>query len=88
MSIKMYLTIHCFLFCFLGLTCTEQNFITKAGSQQAASEHGIIIVAPDTSPRKHLNIYSLQSCWSISRGIKPYIWLLLIPIILEMHRPK
>lgn len=41
---------HCVL---LGLTCTEQNFITKAGSQQAASEHGIIIVAPDTSPRTH-----------------------------------
>lgn len=40
--------------CFLsaGLTCTEQNFITKAGSQLAAAEHGIIIVAPDTSPRK------------------------------------
>lgn len=34
-----------------GLTCTEQNFITKAGSQLAAAEHGIIIVAPDTSPR-------------------------------------
>uniref|UniRef100_A0A8C7GMA1 S-formylglutathione hydrolase n=1 Tax=Oncorhynchus kisutch TaxID=8019 RepID=A0A8C7GMA1_ONCKI len=27
-----------------------QNFITNAGSQQAASEHGTIIVAPDTSP--------------------------------------
>lgn len=38
-------------FCVTGLTCTEQNFITKAGSQRAASEHGIIIVAPDTSPR-------------------------------------
>nr|XP_020477228.1 S-formylglutathione hydrolase isoform X1 [Monopterus albus] len=34
-----------------GLTCTEQNFITKAGSQLAAAEHGIIVVAPDTSPR-------------------------------------
>lgn len=34
-----------------GLTCTEQNFITKAGAQQAASEHEVIIVAPDTSPR-------------------------------------
>ncbi|KAM7380000.1 hypothetical protein PAMP_003330 [Pampus punctatissimus] len=33
-----------------GLTCTEQNFITKAGSQLPAAEHGIIIVAPDTSP--------------------------------------
>jgi len=34
-----------------GLTCTEDNFTTKAGAYGAAAEHGIIIVAPDTSPR-------------------------------------
>ncbi|MFT3800755.1 MAG: S-formylglutathione hydrolase [Burkholderiaceae bacterium] len=34
-----------------GLTCTEQNFITKAGAQQHAAQHGLILVAPDTSPR-------------------------------------
>lgn len=34
-----------------GLTCTEQNFITKAGAQRYAAEHEVIIVAPDTSPR-------------------------------------
>lgn len=34
-----------------GLTCTEQNFITKAGAQQVAAELGLILVAPDTSPR-------------------------------------
>ena len=34
-----------------GLTCTEQNFITKAGAQRYAAEHGLILVAPDTSPR-------------------------------------
>lgn len=34
-----------------GLTCNEQNFITKAGAQKYASEHKVIIVAPDTSPR-------------------------------------
>jgi len=34
-----------------GLTCTEQNFITKAGAQRYAAEHGVIVVAPDTSPR-------------------------------------
>ncbi|HZX79949.1 MAG TPA: S-formylglutathione hydrolase [Lysobacter sp.] len=34
-----------------GLTCSEQNFITKAGAQQHAAEHGLILVAPDTSPR-------------------------------------
>ena len=39
------------LYWLSGLTCTEQNFITKAGAQHHAAEHGIIIVAPDTSPR-------------------------------------
>ena len=34
-----------------GLTCTEQNFITKSGFQRYASEHQVIVVAPDTSPR-------------------------------------
>ena len=34
-----------------GLTCTEDNFTTKAGAYGAAAEHGIIVVAPDTSPR-------------------------------------
>ncbi len=34
-----------------GLTCTEQNFLTKAGAQRLAAEHGLIVVAPDTSPR-------------------------------------
>ncbi|MDR2195210.1 MAG: S-formylglutathione hydrolase [Gallionellaceae bacterium] len=39
------------LYWLSGLTCTEQNFITKAGAQGYAAEHGIIVVAPDTSPR-------------------------------------
>ncbi|MGF6244773.1 MULTISPECIES: S-formylglutathione hydrolase [Paraburkholderia] len=39
------------LYWLSGLTCTEQNFTTKAGAQQYASRHGVIIVAPDTSPR-------------------------------------
>ncbi|KSV60958.1 S-formylglutathione hydrolase [Sinorhizobium sp. GL2] len=39
------------LYWLSGLTCTEQNFITKAGAQRFAAEHGIMIVAPDTSPR-------------------------------------
>lgn len=39
------------LFWLSGLTCTEENFITKAGAQRVASELGLIIVAPDTSPR-------------------------------------
>lgn len=39
------------LYWLSGLSCTEQNFITKAGAQRYAAEHGVIIVAPDTSPR-------------------------------------
>ncbi|WP_421729826.1 S-formylglutathione hydrolase [Brevundimonas sp.] len=39
------------LFWLSGLTCTEDNFTTKAGAYAAAAEHGLIIVAPDTSPR-------------------------------------
>ena len=34
-----------------GLTCTEENFTVKAGAQRYAAEHGIVLVAPDTSPR-------------------------------------
>jgi len=34
-----------------GLTCTEDNFTTKAGAYPAAAEHGLMIVATDTSPR-------------------------------------
>ncbi len=39
------------LYWLSGLTCTEQNFIIKAGVQRYAAEHGLIVVAPDTSPR-------------------------------------
>lgn len=34
-----------------GLTCTPENFTTKAGAYRAATELGLIVVAPDTSPR-------------------------------------
>tara|TARA_R110002020_G_scaffold105961_2_gene246763 strand:- start:5818 stop:6690 length:873 start_codon:yes stop_codon:yes gene_type:complete len=34
-----------------GLTCTWANVMEKSGLQRAASEHGIMIIAPDTSPR-------------------------------------
>jgi S-formylglutathione hydrolase len=34
-----------------GLTCTEDNFTTKAGAYAHAAKHGLAIVAPDTSPR-------------------------------------
>jgi S-formylglutathione hydrolase len=34
-----------------GLTCTEENFTVKAGAQRVAAELGLMVVAPDTSPR-------------------------------------
>ena len=39
------------LFYLAGLTCTEETFMTKAGAQRVAAEEGLILVAPDTSPR-------------------------------------
>jgi S-formylglutathione hydrolase len=39
------------LFYLAGLTCTEETFPTKAGAQRAAAQEGLILVAPDTSPR-------------------------------------
>jgi len=39
------------LYWLSGLTCTDENFVTKAGAQQYGAEYGIAIVAPDTSPR-------------------------------------
>ena len=34
-----------------GLTCTDENFVQKAGAQRIAAELGLVIVTPDTSPR-------------------------------------
>ena len=39
------------LYWLSGLTCTHENFITKAGAQQYAAEAGLMLVVPDTSPR-------------------------------------
>jgi S-formylglutathione hydrolase len=39
------------LYYLAGLTCTEETFVTKAGALEHAARHGIMLVAPDTSPR-------------------------------------
>ena len=39
------------LYWLSGLTCTDENFMHKAGALQQAANLGIVIVAPDTSPR-------------------------------------
>jgi S-formylglutathione hydrolase len=39
------------LYYLAGLTCTEETFTTKGGAQRVASELGVALVMPDTSPR-------------------------------------
>ena len=39
------------LFYLAGLTCNEETFMIKAGAQRAAAQAGLILIAPDTSPR-------------------------------------
>lgn len=39
------------LYWLSGLTCTDENFMQKAGAQRIAAELGMAIIAPDTSPR-------------------------------------
>lgn len=39
------------LFYLAGLTCTEETFMIKAGAQRMAAQEGMILIAPDTSPR-------------------------------------
>jgi S-formylglutathione hydrolase len=39
------------LYWLSGLTCSDENFMQKAGAQRLAAELGMAIVAPDTSPR-------------------------------------
>ena len=39
------------LYYLSGLTCTEENFVIKAGAQRRAAELGLMLVVPDTSPR-------------------------------------
>lgn len=34
-----------------GLTCTDENFMTKAGAQQSLAKAGLMVICPDTSPR-------------------------------------
>ncbi|XP_060518586.1 S-formylglutathione hydrolase [Cylas formicarius] len=55
-----------------GLTCSEANFIEKAGAQRYAAEHGVIIVNPDTSPRG-LSIPGDSESWDFGVGAGFYL---------------
>lgn len=60
------------LYFLSGLTCTEENFIAKAGALQFATEHGLIIVVPDTSPR-HTGIAGEDEDWDFGTGAGFYV---------------
>lgn len=60
------------LYYLSGLTCTEQNFITKAGGQRLAAELGMIIVCPDTSPRG-CKIEGEEDGWDFGTGAGFYL---------------
>ncbi len=56
-----------------GLTCTDQNFVTKAGAQRYAAEHGIALVAPDTSPRGPEVPGDPDGAWDFGHGASFYV---------------
>jgi len=61
------------LFWLSGLTCTEENFIAKAGAQRAAAELGLVIVAPDTSPRGEGAPDDAQGAYDLGLGAGFYL---------------
>ena len=60
------------LYWLSGLTCTEENFIVKAGAQRVAAELGLAIVVPDTSPRG-LNIPGDAESYDFGVGAGFYV---------------
>jgi S-formylglutathione hydrolase len=60
------------LYFLSGLTCTPENFITKAGAQQFAAEHGVILVVPDTSPRQTGTVDE-DLAWDLGTGAGFYV---------------
>uniref|UniRef100_A0A2K5PCV7 S-formylglutathione hydrolase n=1 Tax=Cebus imitator TaxID=2715852 RepID=A0A2K5PCV7_CEBIM len=55
------------LYWLSGLICTEQSFISKSGYHQAASEHGLFVIAPDTSPHG-CNAKGEDESWDFGTG--------------------
>ncbi|AQH00131.1 S-formylglutathione hydrolase [Burkholderia sp. KK1] len=60
------------LFYLAGLTCTEETFPIKAGAQRYAAEHGIALIAPDTSPRG-AEIPGEKDAWDFGVGAGFYV---------------
>jgi S-formylglutathione hydrolase len=60
------------LFYLAGLTCTDETFMIKGGAQRYAAEHGIMLVSPDTSPRR-TGIRGAAESWDFGHGAGFYI---------------
>lgn len=61
------------LYWLSGLTCTDENFMQKAGAQKLAAELGIAIVCPDTSPRGDHVPADPQQHWDFGHGAGFYV---------------
>ncbi len=61
------------LYWLSGLTCTDENFVTKAGAQRYAAEYGIAIVTPDTSPRGEQVPDDPEGAWDFGLGAGFYL---------------
>jgi S-formylglutathione hydrolase len=55
-----------------GLTCNEQTFAIKAGAQQHAARHGLMLVTPDTSPR-NTGAPNADKDWDFGHGAGFYL---------------
>jgi S-formylglutathione hydrolase len=60
------------LFYLAGLTCTEETFMMKGGAQQWAAQNGLMLVAPDTSPR-NTGIEGATESWDFGEGAGFYL---------------
>ena len=60
------------LFYLAGLTCTEETFAIKAGAQQHAAQHGLMLVTPDTSPR-NTGIDGADAAWDFGTAAGFYL---------------
>ena len=61
------------LYWLSGLTCTDENFVQKAGAQRYAAEHGVAIVCPDTSPRGEGVPDDPEGSWDFGLGAGFYL---------------
>ena len=60
------------LYYLAGLTCTEETFMIKAGAQRLASELGLMLVSPDTSPRQP-RLPGDDASWDFGLGAGFYV---------------